>query len=159
MVNSIFHKLIEKKKETPTWVPATLDDPTLDESKLMTTYFDREKSEVLAIAPLIEEISEDDGKSTWGTFRAWGIPSESAIKSYVDGSAKGSGAFALTEEQLKRRLIRQLAERFELDIKSNAEWASGIEARVSDVVARCCEVEQGHEEKYLRWKGYAQAKL
>jgi 3-hydroxyisobutyryl-CoA hydrolase len=161
MVNSIFHKLIEKKKETPTWVPASLDDPSLDEKQLLTTWFDRSKSDVLAKAPRMYEV-EESGKrdqSAWGQYRAWGIPSEDVVKSYVTGSAKGSGAFALTEEQLKQRIVRHTADRFQLDPKVQVEWAEGIRERVRDVVERCCEVEEGHEEKYLRWKSHAKAKL
>lgn len=162
MVNSIFHKLIEKKKEIPTWVPASLDDPSLDEQEIMTTWFDRSKSEVLGKAPLMAEVEDPAVKgdqSAWGQYRAWGIPSEEVVKSYVTGSAKGSGAFALTEEQLKQRIVRHTAERFEIDAKVETEWAEGIRERVRDVVERCCEVEEGHDEKYLRWKSHAKAKL
>lgn len=164
MVNSIFHKLIEKKKETPTWVPSSLDDPSLEEKQLMTTWFDRSKSDVLDKAPLMYELEESNtsGKrdqAAWGQYRAWGIPSEEVVKSYVTGSAKGSGAFALTEEQLKQRIVRHTAERLQLDPKVEVEWVEGIKERVRDVVERCCEIEEGHEEKYLRWKSYAKAKL
>jgi 3-hydroxyisobutyryl-CoA hydrolase len=161
MVDSIFHKLVDKKRETPTWKPADLNDPSISEEIVARSWFDRQKSKTLDLAPLMDENEITTGtkqdNSTWGEFRAWGIPSEQVIKSYIDGSAKSSGAFALTEKQVKQKLVNDLAERFEIDVGKNEKWANTIRDRVAEVVKNCCSVEDGHKEQYLKWRGYSSA--
>lgn len=152
MVDSIFHKLIDKQKTTPTWKPADINDPSISDESILPTWFDRATSSLLSTAPSMKDTSGDRTTVPWGQFRAWGLPSEAVIKSYVDGSARGSGAFALTEEQVKEALVADLSEKFEMHAELAGEWKEGLRERVSEVVQRRCTVEEGHTSKYLKWK-------
>lgn len=160
MVDSIFHKLIEKKKDIHPWSPSDINDPSLDEKHLAKTWFDRSKSSVLAEAPTLDDPTDAaahpaSSNIKWGQFRTWGIPSEALIKSYIDGSARGSAAFALTEKDLVQRVTSDLADRLEIDANATGQekWVKGIEERIRDVVERCTVAEPGdHKEKYLKWK-------
>jgi 3-hydroxyisobutyryl-CoA hydrolase len=81
-----------------------------------------------------------EGKdTTWGKFREFGLPSEQKLRDMVEGSAPGSGAFALKEKELIDRVLEGHA----------AERRQEFEKRVQDVVKTHCERD---EEGYLRWK-------
>lgn len=154
MVTGIISKLINKEK-TQTWEPPSLDDPAIADEKILETWTDTTKSKVLGPAPKMTEYAGESSKreNLWGQFRNWGLPTEEMIQSYVDGSAKSSGAFALTEDQVKEKLVRDLAEKFEVDVAEGSSWQAGVREKVEEVVARCCELEKGHDEKYLKWVG------
>lgn len=81
-----------------------------------------------------------EGKdTTWDKFRQYGLPSEQRLRDYVEGSAPGSGAFALKEEELLDRVLDGHA----------VERREEFHARVKSVVATHCEKDG---EGYLKWK-------
>lgn len=149
----------------PAWEPASLDDPRLAEDRVARTWFDRERSPVLKNAPVLAGFNAADAllssmraDKLWGQFRAWGLPSEAMIKQFVEGSAKSSDAFALTQKELTDRLVRSLCERFETQ-ELSAGFKQGIEDVVQEVVSRKCEVQQEKGQGYLRWKSRSISKL
>lgn len=77
--------------------------------------------------------------TTWGQFRKYGLPSEEMIKAYVDGSAPGSGAFKIKEEELIQRVLDN----------GEGERRAEILQRVKDVLTRYCQTDA---EGYLGWK-------
>lgn len=156
MVNGITSKLVKKDK-VQVWSPPDLDDPSISDDTILETWTDPSKSKILAPAPVMGNVvpSSSGGErreNLWGMYRVWGLPTEEVIRSYVDGSAKSSGAFALTEEQLKEKLIRDLADKLEVNVSDEAYWQQGVRDRVKEVVERCCVMaDTDSNEKYLKW--------
>lgn len=145
--------------EPPKWSPDNLND--LSEDKVAKTWFDRERSPILKNAPNLDGFDANQSllssmrvDKLWGQFRAWGLPSEVIIKQFVEGSAKSSDAFALTEQELEQRLIANLCERMETSAESlGSGFSQSVRDQIKEIVKRKCEIIK--EEKgpaYLRWK-------
>ncbi|KAJ9120622.1 hypothetical protein QFC22_002551 [Naganishia vaughanmartiniae] len=148
--------LVHKSKEPAAWDPATLDDPRLEEGKLQTTWFDRKKSTTLDAAPELGLLPPTGGEHLWGTFRAWGLPSEQSVQEYITGSRSSSDAFALTRTELKQRLWSDLVTERGLDESASGvqQFKAEVEAKVEEVCERQCVLEgEGEAEgkKYLKW--------
>lgn len=148
--------LVHKSKEPAAWDPATLDDPRLEEGKLQTTWFDRNKSTTLDAAPELGLLPPAGGEHLWGTFRTWGLPSELMIQEYITGSRSSSDAFALTRTELKQRLWSDLAAERGLNESATGvqQFKAEVEAKVEEVCERQCVLEgEGEAEgkKYLKW--------
>lgn len=81
-----------------------------------------------------------EGKdTTWGKFREFGLPSEQKLQDMVEGSAPGSGAFALKEEELIERVLSD----------QPAERKQEFTRRIQEVISIRCNTDR---EGYLRWK-------
>jgi 3-hydroxyisobutyryl-CoA hydrolase len=156
MIKGIEHVLVHRSKEKADWSPASLSDPAISEEKIEETFFDRTKSPAKD-APVIEipggtPASSKAADSTWGVFRAWGLPSEQTIKEYVEGSAKTSGAFALTQEELQERLLGDLAAKIDVSLEDLGQFKLGVLDKVRDVVSRKCTTVNEAGVAYLKWK-------
>lgn len=157
MVRGINHVLVHRSKDKAQWQPASLSDPSISDDKILTTWFDRSqlpasKAPTIEIPGGVPSGGPNAADANWGVFRAWGLPSEQTIREYVEGSARSSDAFAITEQQLKERLLADLVGRIEGNGEDVGLLKVGIEAKVRDVVARKCTTLSEGGVSYLKWK-------
>lgn len=160
MITGITHVLIKRSKDKAVWNPSSLSDPSISDAKIEEIWFDRTQP----IAKNAPEITIPGGTpsgpksadSTWGVFRAWGLPSEETIKEYVLGSAKTSDAFAITQKELEERLMSDLAAKIDVNLEDLGQFKVGVTEKVRDVVARRCEVVKDGDAAYLKWKSEKQ---
>ncbi len=154
MVRGIKALLIDKPKKAPEWSPSTLDDPKISESTILKEWYNRESSSLLKNAPMMTgnpSTEEIKAKRFTNMFREWGLPSENTIKKYVDGTAKTSGAFALTAKELEDRCINEMTQRMGTGVQDQGRLLIGLREKVAEVVQRKCKVRDG-QEGYLQWK-------
>ena len=134
--------LVDRIKTRPEWNPSSITDSALTPKNIERQFFDP-KSKHLTSMPKLEfkpVSSLSEGKdTTWGKFREFGLPSEQKLRDLVEGSAPGSGAFALKEQELIDRVLEGHA----------AERKDEFVTRVRDVLATHCDVDK---EGYLRWR-------
>ncbi|WVW83953.1 hypothetical protein I302_105976 [Kwoniella bestiolae CBS 10118] len=137
--------LIDRSKSSPDWVPNKLSDPKLALSEIIKNFY---PTKTLDGQPELELVPSsasklDSGRdSTWNRFRKYGLPSENDIRSSVDGYSPGSGAFALTEQELVNQFI-------ENHNSPSGQRREEIEQRVREVVERRCKKDK---QGYLEWK-------
>lgn len=133
---------MDRIKTRPEWKPSSISDASLSSGKIEKNFFNPSSPHHQSM-PRLEfkpVSSSTEGKdTTWGRFRQYGLPSEQRLRELVEGSAPGSGAFALKEGELIDRVLDGHA----------AERKGEFEARVRAVVATHCEEDK---EGYLRWK-------
>lgn len=134
--------LVDRIKTRPGWTPSAISDASLSADKIEKNFFNPSSRHHQSMPQLdFKPVSSlTEGKdTTWGRFRKYGLPSEQRLRDLVEGSAPGSGAFALKEAELIDRVLDGHA----------AERRAEFEARVKAVVATHCEEDK---EGYLRWK-------
>ncbi|WVN88360.1 uncharacterized protein L203_103566 [Cryptococcus depauperatus CBS 7841] len=138
--------LIDRAKGPTAWSPSSLSDPSLSSESIVSRFFDP-SSPHLQDKPTLEfeprsASKLDSGRdSTWGQFRKYGLPSEEAVKASVDGYAPGSGAFALTEDELVEQFVDAQG-----DVHGSRR--EEIEDRVRSIVVRSC---KKGKDGYLQW--------
>ncbi len=156
MVRGINHVLVKRSKDKAEWQPAVLSDPEIADAKILDTWFDRSHSPASQAPEISIPGGVPTGKNvpdtTWGVFRAWGLPSEQTIREYVEGSARSSDAFAITEQQLTDRLTADLVGRIEGGGEDQGLLKVGIQEKVRDVVSRKCSTISEGGVSYLKWK-------
>lgn len=134
--------LVDRIKTRPEWSPSSISDPSLSPKSIEKNFFNPSSPHHQSM-PKLEfkpASSLTDGKdTTWDKFRQYGLPSEQRLRDLVEGSAPGSGAFALKEEELIDRVSDGNA----------VERKQEFKERVRSVVATHCEKD---EEGYLKWK-------
>lgn len=143
-ITGVVAVLVDRIKTRPEWSPSSLTDPSLSPKSIEKNFLNcYQQSEYHQSMPKLEfnpSSSLTDGKdTTWGKFREYGLPSEQRLRDLVEGSAPGSGAFALKEQELIDRIMDGRA----------TERKSEFEARVKSVVKTHCETDK---DGYLRWK-------
>jgi 3-hydroxyisobutyryl-CoA hydrolase len=134
--------LVDRIKTRPEWNPSSITDPSLSAKSIEKNYFNPSSPHHKSMPKLdFKPVSSlTDGKdTTWDKFRQYGLPSEQRLRDLVEGSAPGSGAFALKEEELIDRILDGHA----------VERREEFQARVKSVVATHCEKDS---EGYLKWK-------
>lgn len=141
----VTHLLINKGKGRAEWNPSSLDDKAVTPSEITKNFLDP-KTPHLAECPAIEYIpppsTREGPDSTWGQFRAFGLPSETEIRAWVKGESKGSGAFKLKEDEVVQRVISARGEQ-------GGPRAKELEERTRAIVKDHC---QADGEGYLNWK-------
>lgn len=134
--------LVDRIKTRPEWQPSSITDSSLSPKSIDSSFFNPESKHHQSMPQLeFKPVSSlTTGKdTTWGRFREYGLPSEQLLRDLVEGSAPGSGAFALREQELIDRVLDGHA----------PERKAEFEKRVKAVVSTHCEQDK---EGYLRWK-------
>ncbi|KAK4683792.1 hypothetical protein P7C73_g6434, partial [Tremellales sp. Uapishka_1] len=134
--------LIDKSSDKPSWSPSSLSDPSLSPKAISDAFFaSNENTPRLSFDP--KPTSSRGSDSTWGHFRKFGLPSEMEVKAVVQGSAPGSGAFKVTEEEV---VVDKLSDR---QGETGGARETEVKDRVRAIVGRWCEKDG---EGYLSWK-------
>lgn len=104
----VTHVLIDKSKGRANWNPSSLNDEFVTPKSIKANFFNR-SAKHMAEVPKLEFVptptTKEGPDSTWGKFRAFGLPSEAEVKGWIQGEKIGSGAFKLKEAELVERII------------------------------------------------------
>jgi 3-hydroxyisobutyryl-CoA hydrolase len=134
--------LVDRIKTRPEWNPSTITDSALTPKNIENTFFNTSSKHHQSMPKLDFKPTSSltEGKdTTWGRFREFGLPSEQKLQDMVEGSAPGSGAFALKEEELIERVLQT----------QPTERRQEVTRRVQEVLSIHCNTDR---EGYLRWK-------
>jgi 3-hydroxyisobutyryl-CoA hydrolase len=134
--------LVDRIKTRPEWIPSTITDSALTPKNIENTFFNTSSKHHQSMPKLDFKPTSSltEGKdTTWGRFREFGLPSEQKLQDMVEGSAPGSGAFALKEEELIERVLQT----------QPTERRQEVTRRVQEVLSIHCNTDR---EGYLRWK-------
>ncbi|WVQ67623.1 uncharacterized protein L199_005826 [Kwoniella botswanensis] len=144
-IKGVSSVLIDRSKTAPEWIPGDLSDPKLSLGEITKNFYPGKPSEgqpELELVPSSASKLDSGRDSSWNQFRKFGLPSETDIRSSVDGYSPGSGAFALTEQELVSQFIENHG-------SPQGQRRKEIEDRVRDVVQRRCKKDK---QGYLEWK-------
>ncbi|WWC89284.1 uncharacterized protein L201_004205 [Kwoniella dendrophila CBS 6074] len=150
-IKGVSSVLIDRSSSPPEWIPGNLNDSKLSSSEISKNFFPPTKSSSssttdeikLDLQPKSSSKLDSGRDSTWNQFRKFGLPSESLIKSFVDGYSPGSGAFALTEQELINQLLEN--DQSTLSSQRNKE----IVKIIKQVISKNCKKDK---QGYLEWK-------
>ncbi|KAL7421630.1 3-hydroxyisobutyryl-CoA hydrolase [Cryptotrichosporon argae] len=134
----VTHLLIEKASSRAPWSPSALDDAALSPAAIKAAFLTRGAESAapeLALDPA--PVKREGPDSTWGRFRAHGLPSEATVRAWVEGDSPNAGAFKVKEHELLDRLVKA------------GPRAHEERRRAAEIVARHCEKD---DEGYLNWK-------
>ncbi|ORY59438.1 3-hydroxyisobutyryl-CoA hydrolase [Leucosporidium creatinivorum] len=137
----VTHTLIEKKKtERAPWTPATLAEVT--DSSITKTFFGSPPPfKNPPLSKLSFHHTQAKGARPYKMYphAGFSLPTEDNIRDVVTGEAKGSGQFAMKEDEIVKKIVKQ--------------WKGkvGVEQKVREVLKRRCQVGQGET---LKWVGY-----
>jgi len=133
--------LVSKSADRPSWSPSSISDEAISPANITNNFFDS-RSDVQSARPQLifnppsrSKSGKDKSDSTWGLFRKYGLPSEAAVEAIVSGSAPGSGAFKVTQEELVQRLVDERGDAAGPRAEEVGEWIRAI-------VQRKCKVGQ-----------------
>lgn len=139
--NGVTHTLIEKKKtERAPWSPSTLAEVT-DSSITKTFFANPPPFSNPPLSGLAFRHTQAKGSRPYKEYphARFSLPSEANIRDVVTGEAKGSGQFAMKEDEIVKKIVKQ--------------WNGkvGVEQKVREVLKRRCQIGLGET---LKWVGY-----
>ncbi|KAH9857204.1 3-hydroxyisobutyryl-coenzyme A hydrolase [Lenzites betulinus] len=131
--------LVEKTKERPNWSPARLED--VDDSELLHNFFAKYSPDK-ETAPRLNPPSYVAQANKIADPMQFALPSESEIRSMVDGSHRSSGATEITLDELLAKF------------DGLRKGKSGVREKILEVVQRKCTFEQDKhmDKQWLKWK-------
>jgi 3-hydroxyisobutyryl-CoA hydrolase len=127
--------LVAKSSDRPSWSPSSISDESISPANITTNFFDSRSAiqsarpQLILDPPSRSKSGKDQSDSTWGLFRKYGLPSEAAVEAIVSGSAPGSGAFKVTQEELVQRLVDERGDAAGSRAEEVAEWIRAIVKR------------------------------
>lgn len=141
----VTHLLVDKAKGRANWNPSSLEDKFCEPASIKANFFDP-KAKHLQETPKLtfrpEPETQEGHDHTWGQFRRYGLPSESAVREWVQGENPQAGAFKVNEEELIQRMLESTGD-------AAGPRAKEFAARIKQVVAEHCKTDK---DGYLDWK-------
>lgn len=152
-LTGVTHVLIDKNRHARASWSKDISDPALAPREIEAFFKpSAQRAEIvpaLDLHPSTGTTDKNRKDSTYGAFRQWGLPDEYTVRGLVTGDAPGSGAFAITEQELVERVLERKGE-------SGGPRAGAMTRVVKDLVERNCE---RNKDGYLTWKDTPKARL